>query len=316
MDAVCGVSIKGKPYPKYKNSDVEWLGDVPEHWQLVIIKRCLDSLKDGTHGSFERVPQGIPLLSAKNVIYARLEISENESQISFSDYEEINRNGYLKCGDLLLTIVGTIGRATIFDLVEPIAFQRSVAVLRLKRNQEAKYFYYLSQSNYFQANLLSRAKQSAQCGIYLSDVAQIVAISPSLSEQRAIASFLDCEIAKLDALITKKEQLIELLKEKRAALISHAVTKGLDPNVKLEPSGVSWLGEVPDHWSITKLSHIASKIGDGLHGTPQYIDESPYHFINGNNLLNGSIAITDSTRCVGSSLFSVGSKVNLYSNSY
>jgi type I restriction enzyme S subunit len=121
---------------------------------------------------------------------------------------------------------------------------------------------------------------------------------PSLEEQTAIANFLDRETRRIDALVEEKNRFIELLKEKRQALISHAVTKGLGPAVKMKDSGVEWLGKVPEHWKVIKLSHLTMKIGDGLHGTPYYVEDSEFHFINGNNLVNGYISIAESTKCV------------------
>ena len=250
-------SEKWKVYPAYKDSGVEWLGMIPEHWEQTALKRYLSSLKDGTHGTFERLLEGIPLLSAKNIAEDRLEISDQESLISYSDYESIHRNGSLKLGDLLLTIVGTIGRAAIFNFAEPVAFQRSVAILRFRGKHNIRYSYYLTQSKYFQMHLLARAKQSAQSGVYLGDVGMIPALCPQLPEQHAIAVFLDCETARINALIAKKERLIELLREKRTAFISHAVTKGLDPTVKMKDSGVEWIGEIPEHWEVKRLKFIA-----------------------------------------------------------
>ena len=98
--------------------------------------------------------------------------------------------------------------------------------------------------------------------------------------------------------IRAKQKLIKLLNEQKQAIIHQAVTRGLNPNVRLKPSGVDWLGDVPEHWKIARLVQLTTKIGDGLHGTPGYVDESEYHFINGNNLSGGAIRITPSTRCV------------------
>jgi type I restriction enzyme, S subunit len=245
-----------KLYPVYKDSGVEWLGEIPAHWEIVPLKRRITSLKDGTHGTFERVIEGVPLLSAKNVgVDGRLDVSDAESLISESDYEQINRNGYLQTGDLLLTIVGTIGRAAVFDYPEPVAFQRSVAVIRPASRLSVKFFYHLSQADFFQHSLQQSSKKSAQGGVYLGDIAEVPVLVPPLPEQRAIDAFLDRETAKIDALVAKKERLIELLQEKRAALITRAVTKGLDPNVRMKESGVEWFWEIPAHWRVVRVKH-------------------------------------------------------------
>ena len=124
---------------------------------------------------------------------------------------------------------------------------------------------------------------------------------PAPQDQIQIANFLDYETAKIDALIEKQQQLIALLKEKRQAVISHAVTKGLNPDVPMRDSGVEWLGEVPSHWNVDKLYHLTSRIGDGLHGTPGYQEGTGLYFVNGNNLKDGRIVIGESAKEVPSS---------------
>ena len=118
-----------KRYEKYKPSGVDWIGEIPEHWDLVLLKRKLDGLKDGTHGTYLRTNKGRPLLSAKNVYFDGIKISDNESLISEENHDEIVKNGYPQYGDLLLTIVGTIGRCFVYNLEYPLAFQRSVLFL-------------------------------------------------------------------------------------------------------------------------------------------------------------------------------------------
>jgi type I restriction enzyme S subunit len=99
-------------------------------------------------------------------------------------------------------------------------------------------------------------------------------------------------------LIEKIQKKVELLKEQRTSLINQCVTKGLDPNVEMKDSGVEWIGEIPKHWSVTKLGYISDRVGDGIHSTPVYVDQSDYRFINGNNLIDGKIEFFESTRYV------------------
>jgi type I restriction enzyme, S subunit len=102
----------------------------------------------------------------------------------------------------------------------------------------------------------------------------------------------------IDGFIRAKRKLIGLLNEQKQAIIHSAVTRGLNPDAPLKPSGIPWFGEIPAHWQTPRLSQISTSIGDGLHGTPEYVEQSPYYFINGNNLANGSIRLKSSTRCV------------------
>ena len=245
-------------YPEYKGSGVEWLGEVPRHWEIARFSRIVLGLKDGTHGTFARTSDGKLLLSAKNVLNGRLKIEESDSMISEEDHASIVSNGFPKKGDLLLTIVGTIGRCCIYDLDSPLAFQRSVCFIRLREEFISPFFFYLLQTKFFQDQLLNKTKLAAQGGVYMGDVAACCVLFPRhKDEQSAIASFLDRETAKIDALVTEQEKLIELLKEKRQAVISHAVIKGLDPSVPMKDSGVEWLGEVPEHWDVKRLKFVA-----------------------------------------------------------
>ncbi|MGP5411545.1 restriction endonuclease subunit S [Glutamicibacter ardleyensis] len=162
------------------------------------------------------------------------------------------------------------------------------------RRITAKYLHYFAMTipyDYFQTN-------TAVPSMTQGDLGAIKVPLPSLEQQQCIVAFLDRETAQIDELIIKQEQLIELLAEKRQAIITHAVSKGLDTSAPTKPSDIPGLGNIPVHWRISKLSWESIGIGDGLHGTPQYSDHGSIPFINGTNLLGGSIRITDSTRFV------------------
>lgn len=143
-----------KAYPSYKKTEVVGIGDIPDHWNVLLFKRLYSAIKDGTHGTFERISEGQPLLSAKNVFPDGIRTDEAESLISEKDYKEIISNGFPKKNDLLLTIVGTIGRALVYDLDEPLAFQRSVLFIRLRENLNPRFYCYVLQSAFFQHQLI------------------------------------------------------------------------------------------------------------------------------------------------------------------
>ena len=250
-------------YPEYKNTDSEWVSEIPVHWEPILFKRVITQIKDGTHGTHARVSEGFPFLSAKNVLHKGVEISDSESMVSEKDYKEITANGFPKKGDLLITCVGTIGRTCVYEFDKPYAFQRSVAFLRLSDLAEPKFYKYFVESKNYQSQLAANSKASAQSGVYMGDLVSTSAVLLPKDEQKTIANFLDHETAQIDTLIEKQQTLIQLLKEKRQAVISHAVTKGLNPDVPMKDSDVEWLGEVPDHWVVTKFSHCA-QIRNGL----------------------------------------------------
>ena len=266
MDKV-GLSGKYQTYPEYKRISSKWVAEIPTHWQSIFFKRIVIGIKDGTHGTHVRVNEGLPFLSAKNVMYSGINISDSESMISKKDHQEITGNGFPKKGDLLITCVGTIGRTCVYEFDEPHAFQRSVAFLRLSRLAESKFYKYFVESKPYQSQLEAQSKASAQSGVYMGDLINTLTVLPPKNEQQKIANFLDYETAKIDTLIEKQQQLIKLLKEKRQAVISHAVTKGLNPNAPMRDSGVEWLGQVPEHWDVARFKHLVHEGVAGPYGS-------------------------------------------------
>ena len=222
-------------------------------WRQATLRFLLASLRDGTHGSFARTRTGVPLLSARNVSAGRIVISEQESLISAQDHAAIQRSGYLRRGDVLLTIVGTIGRTAIFDLTEPVAFQRSVACLRPGPRLEGRFLHYSIQSAPFQRQLQARTQTSAQSGLYLGELGSVKLALPPLSTQRAIADRLDTKTAAVEALREQLRCQLNLLVEQRRALRRRTLRQGLDPDVPMADSGVPWIGPTPAHWTVTSL---------------------------------------------------------------
>lgn len=189
----------------------------------------LRGLKDGTHGSFERVESDYPLLGARNVQAGRLRLDGQESSISKADYLSIVANGFPRRGDVLLVIVGaTIGKSAVYELDETMAFQRSVAFLRPGPLLTSKFLWYYAQTRAFKDEVWLRAKVSAQPGLYLGDVASIPIALPSVASQLLLTERLDDATAAIDTSVSIAEKGIGLARERRAALISAAVTGKID----------------------------------------------------------------------------------------
>lgn len=185
----------------------------------VPLRRVLAGLRDGTHGTFRRVDDGLPLLSAKNVTHAGLLVSDAESLISEDDHGSIVRNGFPRRGDVLLTIVGTIGRSCVYELDNAMAFQRSVGFLRPRTWVEPRFLDYALKSKPFQEQLALRVKVSAQPGIYLSDLAESpIPLIPSPRDQSRVVRFLDQETAQVDAMIEAQRELVAALEERLDAV--------------------------------------------------------------------------------------------------
>lgn len=231
---------------------------MPEHWNIIQFRRVVENIKDGTHGTHSRENNGFPLLSAKNVFNDGIHIYDNESQISEDDYKLITSNGFPKKNDLLITCVGSIGRCCIYPFDTPLAFQRSVAFLRLNKNAVPKYYKYFVESVCYQEQLKANVRLSIQGGVYLGTLISLYASLPPIDEQTAIAHYLDTKLGEIDALIGKQQTLLEKLAEQRTAVITHAVTKGLNPAAPMKKSGVEWLGDVPAHWEVKRLRFTLS----------------------------------------------------------
>lgn len=224
-----------------------WIGDVPKHWEVLHLKHSLDGLQDGTHGTYASVDVGKVLLSAKNVTEHGLIIGESERTISDIDYKEIVSNGFPQQGDILLCCVGTLGRCCIFENPFPIAFQRSVTFLRTNSLLSNRMLLYILRNKYIDTQFQLFAKTSAQSGVYMGDLKDFYIVVPPITEQAAISTYLDTHCAKIDNLISIQQKRIALPQELKQSVITHAVTKGLNP---MKPSGVEWIGEVPKHWEV------------------------------------------------------------------
>lgn len=212
------------PKAKLKDSGIEWIGKIPEGWDVVPIKRVLKDIKDGTHATFNRVAEGLFLLSAKNVFDDGIHIGNNESCISENDYLSIIANGFPKRNDVLLSIVGTIGRCCVYQEDKPMAFQRSVAFLRANEKILPYFLVYSLRSRATEEEEKQKINGTAQMGLYLGDVCSLRIAVPPLSEQKAIADYLDEKCSEIDATIADKQRQLETLDEYKKSLIFEYVT--------------------------------------------------------------------------------------------
>ena len=272
---------KWKAYPVYKDSGVEWLGEIPEHWETRKLKRLCSFITDGSHYSPVAQLKGKSYVTVRDIIGDTIDV-EHAAKISDEDFSLLERNGCKpRLGDVLLTKDGTIGRAAIVARNDFVILS-SLAILRPSTVIDSSYLRYYLVSKLGVDQMLSWIAGAALRRLTLNVIVDLIGICPPLSEQRAIATFLDRETGKINQLIARKERFIKLLQEKRAALISHAVTKGLDPDVKMRDSGVEWLGEIPEHWEVRRLKFMASilrgKFSHRPRNDPQLYDGA-YPFI-------------------------------------
>lgn len=249
------------PYRDYRKTGVEWLTSVPSHWTKSTLGfECSVKARLGWKGlkAEEYRESGFIFLATPNI---------KTRDIDFQDVNYITKQRYdespeimLKEGDILVTKDGSTTGTTalVRNLPAPATVNSSIAVLRPAGKLSSPYLFYFFTSEYVQ-NVITRMRGGMGVPhLFQADLRKFFVVVPSMEEQIGIARFLDYETARIDALIEKQQQLIALLKEKRQAVISHAVTKGLNPNAPLRDSGVEWLGMVPAHWSETPLKAFLS----------------------------------------------------------
>jgi len=246
---------KWQPYPAYKNSGVEWLGEIPEHWEVKRLKYVTginqDVLSENTNSDYVLRYVDISNVDSNGLIL-------NSQEMRFENAPSRARR-MVKHGDTIISTVRTYLRAIAFINKPPgnLIVSTGFAVIRPKPELHPKFLWRVVQSSDFVDAVVSYSEGVSYPAINSSVLANFMVWFPSINEQLAIADFLDRETAEIDALIAKKEGLIELLQEKRTALISHAVTKGIDSTVKMKDSGVGWLGEIPEHWNLRKLKFVS-----------------------------------------------------------
>lgn len=234
------------PYPKYKDSGVEWLGEIPEGWNLSKLKYW-SLYKKGKYASI-LTKDYIGLNIGEYPVYSGQ--TENDGIMGEINWFEFDFQTIV----ILVTTVGAKAMTTKCLIGKFSLSQNCALIIPKNLNLNSVFFDYLLQPLFdFEKGLISTIMQPS---LRFEDLDKYPIPLPPLDEQKAIATFLDRETAKIDTIIAKQEQLIVLLEEKRQALISHAVTKGLDPNVKMKDSGVEWLGEIPEGWKLKKLKYI------------------------------------------------------------
>jgi type I restriction enzyme S subunit len=267
-------------YPEYKNSGVEWLEDLPAHWEIKRTK-AMFSLARQLVGKKSKDYQLLSL-TLKGVIPRDISDGGGKIPAEFDTYQVVRPRNLIFCLFDIDETPRTIGISSydgmitgaynVYSALEPCI-------------PEYSYYYFMHIDSFKGLKPFYTGLRKVVRAETFSNIKMPV---PSKDEQEKIANFLDHETAKIDTLIDKQQQLIKLLKEKRQAVISHAVTKGLNPNAPMRDSGVEWLGEVPEHWEMVPVKHI-SKIRYGIGEPPKYQDEG-IPLIRATNIRSGKIS--------------------------
>ncbi|WP_411691035.1 restriction endonuclease subunit S [Acinetobacter gandensis] len=271
-----------KQYPSYKNSGVEWLGDVPDEWDIYPFWHLFNR-KEITNKTQEQLlsvylDRGVILHSeGGGMVHKPADNLEKYQLVEVNDFVMNNQQAWR----------GSVGVSPYKGIVSPayliFSFNKKICA--------PKFFKYFLRDkgvvDQFMIASMSVGTIQRQVKWHLLKTIQLSI--PSLIEQNTIANFLDTETARIDNLISKQEKLIELLEEQRKSIISHAVTKGLNPNAPMKDSGVEWLGDVPEHWMTPSSKHLLEiPITDGPHETPNFVDDG-VPFISAEAISKGKI---------------------------
>ena len=243
-----------RPYPEYKDSGVEWLGRIPAHWESKALKRPFRVVNGSTptSGESDNWEGDIPWVTPDD-------LGKMSNRVLNEPARYLTPKGYESCGTQMVR-----ARSLVLSTRAPIG-HLAIAGTSVCTNQGCRSLVFRHSDNetyfYFQLHAARPVLEAAGRGSTFKELAsedlESVHLSvPPLDEQHAIADFLDRETAKIDALVARKERLIELLQEKRTALITRAVTRGINPNVPMKDSGVEWLGEIPVHWDTKKIKRL------------------------------------------------------------
>jgi len=261
---------KYEAYPEYKDSGIDWIKKIPTHWGTSKLRYMFSFGKGLTITKADLFDDGVPCVNYGEV-HSKYGFEVNPTIHSLKcvkkEYLKTSPNALLLKGDFVFAdtsedIEGS-GNFTQLTSEKAIFAGYHTIIARPKGDNSDRFYAYLLDSQQIRTQIRYAVKGVKVFSITQAILRGINIWLPKLDEQQKIANFLDHETAKIDTLIEKQQQLIKLLKEKRQAVISHAVTKGLNPNAPLRDSGVKWLGDVPEHWEMSKVKYHTNLFEQG-----------------------------------------------------
>ncbi|NOW85896.1 type I restriction enzyme S subunit [Clostridium beijerinckii] len=236
-----------RPYDKYKDSGVEWIGNIPSHWKVVRNSILFREIVDTNHPELELLSimcdKGIVKQSSTGRKIRMSEDNQTYKKICVGDI------GY----NLMNAFMGGIGASKYEGIISP-----AYAVCRPKVKINSWYYHYLFRTPLYKSefNKNSYGIMYERNRLYFDRFKRILSIVPPIEEQVQIVKYLDSQIVKINKFIKAKKKLISVLKEQKQAVINEAVTKGINPNVKMKPSGIKWIGDIPEHWSVVRNKSV------------------------------------------------------------
>lgn len=249
-------------YDSYKDSRVEWIGEIPKHWDLTRLK-FLCSICTGNKNTEDNIEDGLYPFFVRSPKVERI-------------------NTYSFDGESVLTVGDGVGTGKVFHYIDgKFDFHQRVYKFSDFRKVNGKFFFWFIKNNFIYVSENQNSKSTVD-SLRLPLIQNFTFVVPPLPEQHQIVQYLDTKTTQIDSLIQKTQEKINLLREKRTSLINHTVTKGLNPDVEMKDSGVEWIGEIPKHWDFVKVGHYTQIVRGGSprpSGDPRFFDGDFIHWI-------------------------------------
>ena len=260
-----------KRYEKYKPSRIEWIGEVPEHWEECRLKSLLkEKLMYGANESAETDNPDFPR-------YIRITDINDDGKLKDETFKSLNPISaapyLLKKGDLLFARSGSVGRTFLFDSDIQACFAGYLIKAAFNNTVIPRYVYYFTQSGLYWSWISSINIQTTIQNIGAEKYNNMPFIRPTLEEQMVMVTYLDARCGDIDKVVATQEKRIALLNEMKQSIITQAVTRGLNPDAKMKDSGVEWIGMVPEHWEVKKLKFVSNSISKGAGITKEQVVE-------------------------------------------
>lgn len=266
-----------KQYTNYKQTGIGWIGEIPERWELSKLKYLLASpVTDGPHSTPEFVDDGVPFISVDGIQNGELSFN-NKRFISRKDHNEFIKKANPKKGDILLGKAASVGKVALIKTDTEFSIWSPLALIKPDNKRiNSKVLAYSLQTQFLQDQIRNLSNSNTQLNLGMKDIPSLIVFLPPHNLQVKISAYLDYKTSLIDQLISKNNLLIQLLEEKKQAIINQAVTKGLDPNVKMKDSGIEWIGEIPEHWELKKMKHLFNYVKgkNAQQYTKEYIDQN------------------------------------------
>lgn len=242
-----------KKYDQYKNSGVEWLGEIPEHWETKRIKHLFKEINERSYDGSEDLLSVSQYTGVTNKSERLEDGGMLTNATTLEGYKIVSKDDLVS--NIMLAWNGSLGFSPCNGITSP-----AYSIYRIKTNDINRYFHYLLRTELYKSEYKRNSSGviESRLRLYTDDFFRIESILPPIKEQIVIANFLDEKTTKIDQAISIKQKQIELLKERRQILVHKAVTRGLDDNVKLKDSGVEWIGEIPEHWEVKRLKYLGN----------------------------------------------------------